>query len=357
MNTTPHFPIEAIMPADTAPDADARLTALTQWVRQELKLPTAVLSPLSADASFRRYFRLHLGPQSLVAMDAPPEREKLAAFLTIAGRLQALGLSAPRALARNIERGFALLEDLGDRTYGRALAAGADEATLYRLATDTLIALQQRWQPRLAQDIAVYDETTLLNEAVLLVDWYWPAVARRDCPAEVRAAFLDAWRAVLPAARSLPETLVLRDYHVDNLMLLDGRSGIAACGLLDFQDALIGSPAYDLVSLLRDARRDVSSAIQDEMLARYLDAFPALDRAGFEAAYWTLGAQRTTKIIGIFTRLDRRDGKPAYLEHLPRLWRLLEQELTHPVLAPVKIWFDTHLPPDLRLRPAAASDA
>ena len=145
--------------------------------------------------------------------------------------------------------------------------------------------------------------------------------------------------------------LVLRDYHVDNLMLLPGRAGVKACGLLDFQDAVIGPATYDLVSLLEDARRDVPPRLQSAMIERYLAAFPALDRQNFAASYAVMGAQRNAKIVGIFTRLCRRDGKPHYLRHIPRVWRLLEQDLQHPALTPIRVWIDRHLPPARRLVP------
>lgn len=153
------------------------------------------------------------------------------------------------------------------------------------------------------------------------------------------------------AARAVADTLVLRDYHVDNLMLLGGRAGVAACGLLDFQDAVTGPASYDLVSLLEDARRDVPADLASRMIARYLDAFPALDRDAFRASYAVMGAQRSAKVVGIFTRLDRRDGKPVYLEHIPRVWRWLEGDLRHPALAGLRAWFDRELPVGTRVTP------
>ena len=152
-------------------------------------------------------------------------------------------------------------------------------------------------------------------------------------------------------------SLVLRDYHIDNLMLLDGRDGVAACGLLDFQDAVIGPVTYDLVSLLEDARRDVPEDLAAAMRERYLAGFPDLDRAAFDASYAVLGAQRNCKIVGIFTRLCLRDGKPLYLEHIPRVWRLIEQDLRHPALAPVASWLDRHIPPAMRRIPPCRSAA
>lgn len=327
-------------------DTDPRRDALNAWLSGVLGPGVRATRPLSADASFRRYFRVGDGRHSWIVMDAPPEREHPAAFVHIAGCLEQLGLSVPRVLGADTGAGFLLLEDLGDRTFTRALSAGDDEAALYSLATDTLAALHTRWwADHTLEPPPVYGEEELLREARLLIEWYWPEVFGTACPEDVSRAFEAAWHAVLPAAtRTLLPVLVLRDFHVDNLMVLKGREGVAACGLLDFQDALLGSPAYDLVSLLRDARRDVPAELACRMLDRYLSAHPELDRAEFESAYWVLGAQRTTKIIGIFTRLWRRDAKPVYLRHLPRLWRLLEEELAQPALAPVRAWFEQYLP-------------
>ncbi len=169
-----------------------------------------------------------------------------------------------------------------------------------------------------------------------------------ETPQPARAEYLEIWRRLLDHAHQTPPVLVLRDYHVDNLMLLEDRDGLAACGLLDFQDAVAGPRAYDLVSLLEDARRDIPPALVSDMKARYLAAFPGLDREIFEASYAVLGAQRHAKVIGIFTRLCRRDGKPDYLQHIPRLWRLLENGLEHPALGPMRDWFDRHVPPEMR---------
>lgn len=308
---------------------------------------------LAADASFRRYDRLTRDGETAVLMDAPPPQENAKLFHDIAEELLALGLSAPRPLAMDAEHGFLLLEDFGDRTFTRALAEGGDEAELYRLATDTLVTLHRRWRPD-GTALPPYDENRLLDEAALLVDWYLPAITGVATAAARRESYLAAWRDVLPVMLAVPQTLVLRDYHVDNLMTVAGREGVACCGLLDFQDAVVGPASYDLVSLLQDARRDVSLAVVEEMLARYLAAMgPDLDRAAFAASYAALGAQRNAKIVGIFTRLSRRDGKHGYLTHIPRVWRLLEGDLQHSALAPVRRWFDTEIPAELRRMPEA----
>lgn len=338
------------MQADRAPLIDAFLER-AGW-------GAARRERLAADASFRRYDRVVEARRTAVLMDAPPPMEDVGAYHRIDRILVDLGFSAPRTLAVDENQGLMLLEDLGDRTFTRALAAGEPEEELYRLAVDLLVALHRAFDAghEAARTLPPYDDARLLEEALLLTDWYLPAVSGRDSDPASRAAYLAAWRAVLPRARALPPTLVLRDYHVDNLMILDERAGLAACGLLDFQDAVIGPPAYDLVSLLEDARRDVSPAVAEAMLARYLGSLPARDRAAFRESYAVLGAQRNAKIIGIFTRLWRRDGKPQYLRHLPRLWRLIENGLTHPALAPVRDWFAAEVPPALRRVPRAEAE-
>ena len=309
---------------------------------------------LPGDASFRRYVRLHLPEGSAMLMDAPPTHEDVRPFARVARHLASMGYSAPRLLAEDVEAGFLLLEDLGDATYTRELARGADERALYTMAVDLLIDLHRR-ADAVASGIPPYDDARLLAEAALLIDWYMPAITGASVTDDARESYLAAWRAVLPLARRGPDTLVLRDYHVDNLMVVAGRGGLAACGLLDFQDAVIGPASYDLVSLLEDARRDLAPGLADAMLARYLAAFPELDRDAFRASYAILGAQRSAKIIGIFTRLCRRDGKPRYLAHIPRVWRLLEGDLAHPALAPVRAWLDRHLPPERRAVPAVSA--
>lgn len=325
--------------------------ALTQGFLAKAGWGDVPRRPLAGDASFRRYDRLAGNGRRAVLMDAPPPHEDVRPFLAVARLLRKLELSAPEILAEDVEAGLLLLEDFGDRTYTRLLADGGDEAALYRLAVDVLIALHRRFEPALGAGIPPYDEARLLNEAALLVDWYLPAVSGRPTPQNLRAEYLAMWRALLPLANAVPATLVLRDYHVDNLMLLEGRSGLAACGLLDFQDAVIGSPAYDLVSLLEDARRDVSPGLASGLSEHYLAEFPALDRGVFTTAAAVLAAQRNCKILGIFTRLCVRDRKPQYLVHTPRLWRLVDRDVSHPALAPLRHWLDRHIPAELRRIP------
>jgi hypothetical protein len=303
---------------------------------------------LAGDASFRKYYRLERDGERAVLMDAPPPQENVRPFLTIARLLVDLGFSAPRIFAVDVEQGFVLLEDLGDDTYTRKLAAGADETSLYALAIDLLIALHRRFSG--AGDVPRFDEARALREVNLLLAWYWPAVMGAQVDPALRESYAAAWRAALPAIWSVPHTLALFDFHVDNLMLL-ARSGVGALGLLDFQDAVIAPVAFDLVSLLEDVRRDVPADLVMAMKARYLAAFPDLDRVQFESSYAAIGAQRNTRIVGVFTRLKVRDGKSRYLAMIPRVWRLLEGDLAHPAMAPVRDWMDRHLPPVRRIIP------
>jgi len=299
----------------------------------------ATRAPLAGDASFRHYERLTIAGKSAVLMDAPPPQEDVRPFVTIARHLRGQGFSAPEILGADEETGLLLLEDLGDDTYTRMLAEGGDERRLYELAVDVLIDLHRR--DTLPPGLAPYGNGRLLDEAFLAPMWL---LDDDPLPERVRREYGEAWLEVFPLVHKTPKTLVLRDYHVDNMIWLPERNGIRACGLLDFQDAVSGSVAYDLMSLLEDARRDIDADLKNAMLERYIAGFPELDRAAFNDAFAVLAAQRHAKVIGIFNRLDRRDGKPGYLIHLPRVWRLLETALGHPDLRRIKDWFDEHIP-------------
>ncbi len=319
---------------------------------------TAIRGPLAGDASFRRYERLRVGYNAAVLMDAPPPEEDVAPFLRIARHLSALGYSAPDILADDPAAGLLLLEDLGDDTYTKVLAERpGQEFQLYALAVDVLIDLHGRaTKDVLPPGLPSYDRDRLLTEALLLTDWFLPAATGEQTSPTLRQSYVAAWDACLQPVLEASQTLVLRDYHVDNLMWLPQRSGLARCGLLDFQDAVAGPAAYDLMSLLEDARRDLRPQLRDTMRARYVDGFAALNddaaaRNDFAAVYAILSAQRHAKVIGIFTPLSVRDAKPAHLVHIPRVWKLLEAALAHPALAPVSAWFETQVPVDLRTAP------
>tara|TARA_R110002126_G_scaffold10236_33_gene46131 strand:+ start:28140 stop:29126 length:987 start_codon:yes stop_codon:yes gene_type:complete len=302
----------------------------------------AQLSPVAGDASFRRYFRVREGDRRAILMDAPPPHEDSRPFIHIAEYLKNSGFAAPEIFARDLESGLVLLEDFGDQRMREHLDYHPeDEDAIYRQAVDLLRDLHK--VP--AASIAPYDEAQYLREAHLLTEWYCPAQQL-----DVDADRFDAiWRTLLEPviAAQHPPVTVMRDYHAENIMLLEN----GGFGLLDFQDALVGHPGYDLVSMLQDARRDVSDDVEEKMLAYYLSGHSQKEAEEFRSQYAILGAQRNTKIIGIFTRLSVRDGKQRYLDFMPRMWRLLEKDLQHPALAPMAHWFDENIPENVRHRP------
>ena len=308
----------------------------------------AEIRPLAGDASFRRYFRVHKGNETAVLMDAPPEHEDIGPFLRVAGHLIDRGFAPPKPLGIDRDKGLLLLEDFGDARVGPYLRdVPARETEIYDSAVSILARLSEEPAPA---DIPPYDDAAMAREVSLFTEWYAPALEIEVDQDTYLPAWRDAWADVLRVATEAP-VMVLRDYHADNLKVLPGRTDL---GLLDFQDALAGHPAYDLVSLLQDARRDVPHALEEAMLERYCALARVSDPALFRAHYEVLGAQRNTKILGIFTRLWKRDGKPLYLSLQPRVWGYLERNLAHPALAPVRAWFDANVPIDRRA--AAWSD-
>ncbi len=328
-----------------------RMTHKTAFLAQA-GWSAAQIRVLAGDASFRRYDRATM-PDGRVAvlMDAPPPEENIASFLALARWLHAAGFPAPQILAEDQMHGFLLLEDFGDDSFGRVLGTAPErEAELYRSAGRLLAALHLH--ENTLPDVPHYDRATLLREASLLPDWYLKAVEGEQ--PQARESFLHAWNTVLDQLPPLPAVLVLRDYHADNLMLLpedrEHAHGYGRVGLLDFQDALLGSPGYDLVSYLDDARRDVSPHTRTAVLEEYAH-LTGIEPSALRVHCAVLGAQRNCKILGIFMRLTLRDEKPQYLDYLPRVWRLLEHELHEPLLAPVKAWFDAHLPAPMRILP------
>jgi len=302
----------------------------------------AAVEPLAGDASFRRYFRIRAsdesgGERSAMLMDAPPPHEDPGPFLRVGQWLAEHGHRAPAIHAEDRGRGLVLLEDFGvDRMRDWLDENAHAEHDTYARAIDALVRLH-RSPPG---PFAPYDMEVYQREAGLLPEWYCPAM-KLDVDA---AGYARAWQEVLAPMlpRQRPGVTVLRDYHAENIMLLPG----GGQGLIDFQDALVGHPAYDLVSLLQDARRDVSPALERAMLDRYLEQVDAGPE--FEADYARLGAQRNAKIVGIFSRLWQRDAKPRYLSFVPRVWDALERDLAHPALAPVSEWFAANIPPEIR---------
>jgi N-acetylmuramate 1-kinase len=294
----------------------------------------AALEPITGDASARRYFRLKKNGQTAVLMDASRVRETVAPFFLLNKHLEQLGLSVPEILAGDIVNGFLLLEDFGDETFSHLLENNFEPEKLFTLATDVLITLHKHPQS-VPKDLQTYHPQKMLEDVELFLEAH-------PVSDQAKAEFRTVWLEVLPLAHQVPASLLLRDYHVANLMLLPGREGIRQAGLLDFQDAYQGPVTYDLVSLLEDARRDLPGGLKEKMLAHYLAQFPNLDRKTFETSLAILAALRHTRVLAVFEKLSR-EGKPDYKKlHSPRVERLLQEALRHPTLAGVKQWFDRY---------------
>jgi N-acetylmuramate 1-kinase len=314
------------------PDRDAQIGAFLRragW-------GTAQRRPLAGDASNRRYLRLFDDTgATAVLMDAPPDRgEDVRPFLTIARHLASIGLSAPAVLAEDARAGLLLLEDLGDGLFARLATDPALEATLYVAAAETLAALHALPPP---EGLVRFTPDTMADLARLIFDWYASGTEGGE---ELVSLLKEALARTAPA----PTVLSLRDFHAENLLWLPDRAGPARVGLLDFQDAVIAHPAYDLVSLLHDARRDVHDATRAATIRRFLD-LTGQDAAPFMAAAAALSAQRNLRILGVFARLAGRDGKTGYLRFLPRVWRNLHRDLEHPALSRLRAAALRLLPP------------
>ena len=344
----------------------------------------AAVTPLDGDASTRRYFRVAKGDRKAMLMDQPQAAEQPTApanatpedrrklgynaiarlagadvgrFIAASNFLREQGLTAPEIYAADTAQGFALIEDLGHDLYADVLSAGGDADELYGSAIDTLAKLHAHSAPAALADkpLHKFDETALIAETDLLPEWFFPVALGRKASNDELAEHRALWKQVLDPVFAHPSVFVHRDYHAQNLLWLPERAGHARVGIIDFQDAVAGTHAYDLISLLEDARRDVDPALAEAMTANYLrkmrEQQTPLDKAEFLAQAAIMAAQRNAKIVGIFARLYKRDHKPRYLDYLPRVWGYLNRDLAHPALAPLKNWYDRHIPMDARGKP------
>lgn len=343
----------------------------TEWAR-------AQQIPLTGDASSRRYTRLSQHGQTALFMDVPQDAEspacphdaspedrialgynacarlagaRMAPFVAVARALHDAGLTAPEMYTIDEVEGFAILEDLGDDLYAQLTPphpSQFSEHDLYQHAVDVLVRIaNEKIRPRDNHDyhLLTYDETALQAEVDLLIQWYFPHKTGITPAQSIIDKFAHEWQRVL-ALLSPPSTMVLRDYHAENLLWLNDRTGLAKTGLIDFQDALWGHVGYDLVSLLEDARRDVLPTLAATMIDRYTNGLDLTSDGAeqFKSDYAILGAQRNAKILGIFARLANRDGKQRYLELLPRVENHFRRNLNHPALSNLRNLYRTHLP-------------
>ena len=338
--------------------------------------------PLSGDASTRRYERLTTAAgQPLIFMDQPPALESVisppgaseetrlalgynaasrlaagsvAAFVAVAGWLRNQGLSAPRILAHDAEAGLAVLEDLGDGLFASLIEGGEDERPLYEAAVDVQARLQGETPPDVLQadgaawPLQAYDKLALKVGTDTFLEW-WPRFSGAPQPSPDAVAEWDAlWAPVFARGDAGASVFTHRDYHAQNLLWLPRRQGAARVGLLDFQDALRGHPAWDLTHLLQDARRDVAPELEAAMLERFLDARPELDREAFLADYRALAASNAARILGRVFARQALAGREQYQAYMPRTWRYLERNLQDPQLTGLKAWFDRHVAPEHR---------
>ncbi len=299
-------------------------------------------SLLARDASFRWYDRLERENETMVLMNAPIPQENPAQFVFVDKILENINVKVPHVFHQDLDNGFLLLEDFGDDTFTKLIALGEDEKELYTRAIEALIKVQQNitQNPGLKE----YDLDLILFEASLLPLWYVKYVVGTDLSQEALDEFTAIWTKLFKIISAVPNTLVLLDYHVDNLMITKDNQ----CGLLDFQDARYGPVTYDLASLLEDARRPVAPELQQAMKDLYFNAMPQFNTEAFKESYPIMAVQRHTKVIGIFVRLFIRDHKNKYLKHIPFVWSLLEQHLDNPLLADYKKWLDKYIPSEIR---------
>lgn len=314
----------------------------------------ASLQPLPGDASFRRYVRVNKDGKQAMLMDAPVDKEDVRPFVAVAQYLSAHGFSAPRIYASHVPHGLLLLEDLGNDSFTLLLKQEVTRNDMEYMLYGSAIDLLAQWHDETRNfskpaqlPLPVYNTALFMREVALFADWFLPQVLGCETALPLKAEFLAIWERILAIAPLSAGVLVHRDYHADNLMWLPSREGTARVGLLDFQDGVYGDAAYDLVSLLEDARRDVPQTLANAMLTRYITASRA-DEEKFRTAYAILGAQRNCKIVGIFARLAARDGKLHYLHYLPRVWQHLNHDVQHPRLAELKRWLDTYVPMESR---------
>ena len=384
--------IALIEAADGTDTRDVAFTAYGTWTPRLARLIAirdflfraghgdSELHYLQGDASVRRYARLTT-PASTQAIlmdwprqpDGPPIRdglpysriahlaEDVRPFVAIANTLEAAGFTVPTIRAHDLDAGLLVIDDLGDAVFGTTMGKTATQAELWRTGVDALIALRAAPPPAslplpngTTYTVPPYNHQALGIETELLLDWYWPAVHGAPAPPNAIAEYKQLWSEAFDRLASLPQGWALRDYHSPNLLAIPNRTPPKNVGIIDFQDAQIGPHAYDLVSLLQDARVDVPASLEAELLAHYCDTVaardPAFQRRSFEWSYAALGAQRNSKILGIFARLAHRDGKPQYLAHIPRIWSYLARDLAHPELAALAAWYDHAFPQAIRAR-------
>ena len=299
---------------------------------------------LPIDCSFRRYERLAGQDGTMLLMDAPPPKEDVRPFTKVARLLLKLGYSVPEIHGEDVDNGFLLVEDFGSATFTKVLKHRLmTERDLYGLAIDMLADLHKKGRAEATTDIPPYSDELLMRESMLFIECFLPMM-KYYATDEYVEAYQTMVRQLIQVSRAgVPDHLVLRDFHVDNLMMLRDREGLSQLGILDFQDAVVGPITYDVVSLLRDARRDVPEKLAVEMASRYLNHFPDQDPMSFMASCAAMAVQRNLKVLGIFARQSTMLKNHTKLKHMPRLWRMIDEDAKHPAMAFFKSWLDRYV--------------
>jgi hypothetical protein len=300
------------------------------------------------DASARKYYRVTRGNTTAIVMDAAPPFEEVSSFADKSEIFRHYEWSIPKIYARADEHGLLLIEDFGSTSFADAMRSGTPAEMLYDLAIDALIHMHGQ-NNIVAQKLPPLDDGRLVYLATWLIEWYIPMIQPQTLSRTIRERFIELWMDAFKILRAAPMHAIHLDYQFHNLMWLPNRAGFQSCGVLDFQDACFGPVTADLVMLLQDAREDVPDAIVTHAMRRYLTAFPNIRADDFHASYAVFAAHNAARILGLFARLKMREGKGQYLKHIPRNLAYLEKNLQHPALAPIREWFDTHVPRDKRL--------
>ncbi len=310
------------------------------------------LKPIKSDASFRKYFRVYIRNQkrNLLLVNSPKKTENNLGYLKATNIFEKINLSVPKIISFNISKGSFLIEDFGINTYTNSLKNGESEYKLYNLATDILIYINNQ-SKNLKKKLPQYTNKKLIEESMLFLEWYWPAIHKNKPKKDVVNEFIKIWNNLLNKNLRTKKVLVHRDFHIDNLFFLKDRKGLKACGLIDFQDAVIGPTSYDLVSLLEDARRNVNKEVIFKMYNKFVRKLSKKQKEDFVKEYKVLAINRHLKVIGIFTRLCKRDKKNSYLKHIPRLWKLIEYNLNFYSLSELNKWINEFFPKKFRIRP------
>ena len=310
------------------------------------------LKSIKSDASFRKYFRVYIKnyEKKLLLVNSPKKTENNLGYLKATSILEKMNLSVPKIINFDISKGVFLVEDFGINTYKKSLKNGESEFKLYNLATDILLYINKH-SINLEKKLPKYTNKKLIDEVLLFLKWYWPIIYKKPAKKKNINEFIKIWENLLNKNLKTKKVLVHRDFHIDNLFFLKDRKNLKACGLIDFQDAVIGPSSYDLMSLLEDARRDVNKNIIDKMYKKFIKKLSKKEEKHFVKEYKILAINRHLKVIGIFSRLYMRDKKKSYLKHIPRLWRLIEENLSFNSLNELNKWINKFFPKKFRIKP------